>query len=68
MSHPVPQESAFVEAPPVHVQSQFIQVMMSHIVSPSEFYVHLATPDAGLLDIMMNELTEYYNGKMTIFL
>ena len=38
-----------------------LQMLMSHVVNPSEFYVHLVTPDAGLLDVMMNDLNKLYD-------
>ena len=41
-----------------------LQMLMSHVVSPSEFYVHLVTSDAGLLDVMMDELNKFYDGKL----
>ena len=43
-----------------------LQMLMSHVVSPSEFYVHLVTPDAGLLDVMMDELNKFYDGKLVV--
>ena len=40
-----------------------LQMLMSHVISPSEFYVHLVTPDAGILDVMMDDLNKVYNSK-----
>lgn len=40
-----------------------LQMLMSHVVSPSEFYVHLVTPDAGILDVLMDDLNKVYNSK-----
>ena len=40
-----------------------LQMLMSHVVSPSEFYVHLVTPDAGILDVLMDEINKIYQSK-----
>lgn len=57
------EESFITELPPMD-GPVCLQMLMSHVVSPSEFYVHLVTPDAGLLDIMMDELNKFYDGKL----
>lgn len=44
-----------------------LQMLMSHVVNPSEFYVHLVTPDAGLLDFMMDDLNKFYESMFSAF-
>ena len=60
-----PEESFITELPPMD-GPVCLQMLMSHVVSPSEFYVHLVTPDAGLLDVMMDELNKFYGGKLVV--
>lgn len=55
-----PEESFITELPPME-EPVCLQMLMSHVVNPSEFYVHLVTPDAGLLDVMMNDLNKFYD-------
>ena len=55
-----PEESFITELPPMD-EPVCLQMLMSHVVNPSEFYVHLVTPDAGLLDVMMNDLNKFYD-------
>lgn len=54
-------EGSFIEGqlPPVDGPI-CLQMLMSHVVSPSEFYVHLVTPDAGILDVLMDNLNKFY--------
>ena len=54
-----PEESFITELRPVE-GPVCLQMLMSHVVSPSEFYVHLVAPDAGILDVMMDELNKFY--------
>lgn len=54
-----PEESFITELRPVE-RPVCLQMLMSHVVNPSEFYVHLVTPDAGILDVMMDELNKCY--------
>ncbi|KAL9959501.1 hypothetical protein ACROYT_G032828 [Oculina patagonica] len=56
-----PEESFITELPPME-GPLCLQMLMSHVVNPSEFYVHLVTPDAGHLDLMMNDLNKFYDG------
>ena len=44
-----------------------LQMLMSHVLSPSEFYVHLVTPDAGMLDVLMDDLNKFYDSKLIKF-
>lgn len=44
-----------------------LQMLMSHVVNPSEFYVHLVTPDAGMLDVLMDDLNKFYDSKLIKF-
>lgn len=60
-----PEESFITELPPMD-GPVYLQMLMSHVVSPSEFYVHLVTPDAGLLDVMMDELNKFYDSKLVV--
>ncbi|XP_032232054.2 uncharacterized protein LOC5507515 isoform X2 [Nematostella vectensis] len=61
-----PDGSSFSEIPPQGLEMPQVQmclrVMMAEVTTPSEFYVHLITPEAGLLDILMDELQQYYSG------
>ena len=57
-----PEESFITELPPTD-GPVCLQMLMSHVVSPSEFYVHLVTPDAGILDVMMDDLNKFYDSK-----
>ena len=54
-----PEESFITEHRPVE-GPVCLQMLMSHVVNPSEFYVHLVTSDAGILDVMMDELNKFY--------
>ena len=54
------EESFITELPPME-GPVCLQMLMSHVVNPSQFYVHLVTPDAGLLDVMMNDLNKFYD-------
>lgn len=45
---------------PSQDQPLLLQVMMSEAVSPSEFYVHLVTPEAVLLAELTTDLDSYY--------
>ena len=58
-----PEESFVTELPPMQ-GPVCLQMLMSHVVSPSEFYVHLVTPDAGVLDVMMDELNKFYDSTL----
>ena len=57
-----PEESFITELPSTD-GPVCLQMLMSHVVSPSEFYVHLVTPDAGILDVMMDDLNKFYDSK-----
>ena len=59
---PDPGDSYLTE-PPLLEGPVCLQMLMSHVVSVSEFYVHLVTPQAGLLDPMMDALNSFYNSK-----
>lgn len=59
---PGPHGAFFPELPPVN-GPVCLQMLMSHVVSPSEFYVHLVTPDAGILDVLMDDLNKVYESK-----
>lgn len=54
---------AFIPALPPVNGPVCLQMLMSHVVSPSEFYVHLVTPDAGILDVLMDDLNKVYESK-----
>ncbi|XP_074608990.1 uncharacterized protein LOC141863372 isoform X2 [Acropora palmata] len=56
---PGPHASFIPALPPVN-GPVCLQMLMSHVVSPSEFYVHLVTPDAGILDVLMNDINKVY--------
>ena len=45
---------------PSQDQPLLLQVMMAEIASPSEFYVHLVTPEAVLLSELTADLDSYY--------
>ncbi|XP_022081095.1 uncharacterized protein LOC110974069 isoform X2 [Acanthaster planci] len=45
------------------VQDGCLKLEMSHIVSPLEFYVHLITPKAYMLDVLARDLNEWYNSE-----
>lgn len=62
-----PEESFITELPPME-EPVCLQMLMSHVVNPSEFYVHLVTPDAGLLDVMMNDLNKFYDSMFICIL
>lgn len=55
-----PEESFITELPPTD-GPVCLQMLMSHVVSPSEFYVHLVTPNAGILDVLMDDLNKFYD-------
>ena len=57
-----PEESFITELSPMEGPA-CLQMLMSHVVSPSEFYVHLVTTDAGLFDVMMDDLNKFYDSK-----
>lgn len=59
---PGPHASLIPALPPVN-GPVCLQMLMSHVVSPSEFYVHLVTPDAGILDVLMNDINKVYESK-----
>lgn len=61
-----PEESFITELPPME-EPVCLQMLMSHVVNPSEFYVHLVTPDAGLLDFMMDDLNKFYESMFSAF-
>lgn len=44
-------------------QPLLLQVMMSEVITPSEFYVHLVTPEAVLLAELTEDLDSYYKGN-----
>ena len=44
-------------------ESGFIQVMVSAVINPSEFYVQLAGPLAARLDQLMDKTTDFYEIK-----
>ena len=58
-----PEESFITELPPTD-GPVCLQMLMSHVVSPSEFYVHLVTPNAGILDVLMDDLNKFYDSKL----
>ena len=62
-----PEESFITELPPME-EPVCLQMLMSHVVNPREFYVHLVTPDAGLLDVMMNDLNKFYDSRFLCIL
>ena len=55
--------ASLIPAPPPVNGPVCLQMLMSHVVSPSEFYVHLVTPDAGILDVLMNDINKVYESK-----
>lgn len=43
-----------------------VRVMVSHVVSPGDFYVHFVTPEAGKLDELMQLMNHTYSGLFFI--
>ena len=41
----------------------FARIVVSEVVGPDLFYVHLITPDVALLDQMMDELNDFYDNN-----
>ena len=37
-------------------------MLVSHVVNPDEFYVHFISREAGMLDSLMTDMNEAYNG------
>lgn len=51
--------------PPPHIPVDLdgsVYLLVSHVVSPSEFYVHFITTEAGMLDNLMTEMNQVYEG------
>jgi hypothetical protein len=51
--------------PPPHIpvdSDGSVYMLVSHVVSPAEFYVHLISSEAGLLDNLMTEMNLAYKG------
>lgn len=41
----------------------FARILVSDVISPDEFYVHLITPDVALLDDLMVHLNKFYKQR-----
>ena len=39
-----------------------VYMLVSHVVSPGEFYVHLISSESGMLDNLMNDMNQTYKG------
>jgi hypothetical protein len=51
--------------PPPHIpvdSDGSVYMLVSHIVSPGEFYVHFISSEAGMLDCLMTDMNQTYKG------
>ncbi len=51
--------------PPPHIpvdSDGSVYMLVSHVVNPSEFYVHFISSEAGMLDNLMTDMNETYKG------
>lgn len=66
-----PKNDVMCRVPPPHIpvdSDGSLYMLVSHIVSPEEFYVHFISSEAGTLDSLMTDMNQTYQGLYVLII